>query len=180
MTDHQIDPSEEPTAPLPPIDTPTPVAETAYAPAPVYDAARSDAAPHHATSTGVAFAAVAAGAFALLFAFAAGWASHGMATRVALRGMGPGARVYALRQAPGGFAGRAGRGTSGCPALRRGVAGSGTDGGDSYGGDAPGGYGGRGSMMQRGWQQSPDQTTPGAGTGQVPGYGYPQNGGGGY
>jgi hypothetical protein len=131
---------------------------------------------------------------AVLFAFGIGWASHGVATRVASGGFSRGAGTYAFQGDPQGFAGRAGSraGVSGCPVFGQGGGagypgyGSGGQGGFSsgdqggygqggYSPGAPDGYGGQGGMMQRGWRQSPD-----AGTGQAPDAGTSQNGPGGF
>ena len=154
MAENQFTPSEEPTAPLPTIPESTPAAPVApvyaeyAAPSSAPTTAGAPAPAHPGMSTPAILAVIAAGALALLFAFVAGWASHGIASRVAVRGFGPGgAMAYSQqRGGQGGFGqGIAQGGAVGCPAFGQGGQG-GTAGGQ-------GGFG-RGRMMNRGWQQS--------------------------
>ena len=124
MAENDITPSEEPTAPLPPLAENSqpgmaPVFAEPFAEPPV---AAVTPAAHPGLSTPAIFACVAAGAVALLLAFAAGWTSHGMATRMALGGYGPGGgrmHAYALGS-PGGIRGpMGGRFGAGRPASGR-------------------------------------------------------------
>lgn len=165
MTEHELTPSEEPTAPLPPIPSdaaeqvtepwaaphaeqpaPATYAEAPASPGVTPAATPAPVHPHHKLSTGATFACIAAGAVALLFAFVAGWAAHGIESRMASRSFGPGGRGFAHAQFDGRFAERSG---GRCPGI-------------GQRGDGSNGYG---PMTQRGWpQQSPD-TTPQDGSG---------------
>ena len=155
MDGHDITPSEEPTAPLPPIagitGTNTPAAE---GPGPTVQVAE-----HAGLSTPAIIACIAAGALALLLAFVAGWASHGIASRVAMRGFGPGGgRTFGYERSYSGRRGHMGDGERFSFGLR--------GPGGPWGG--AGGPTGRGPMM-RGWQRQPLNSDPSTGFPQTPG-----------
>ena len=171
MAENDITPSEEPTAPLPPLAENSqpgvapvfaePYAETPVEPSVEPPVAAAMPAVHPRLSTPAIFACIAAGAVALLLAFAAGWASHGMATRMALGGYGPGGgrmQAYSLGS-PGGIRGHmGGRFGAGRP-------GSGRGGWERFSGQGGGSWG-NGPMM-RGQQGQNSYGAPAPG-GQLP------------
>ena len=139
----------QPTEPLPP-STP-PAEEPAQAVWPARIAAR----PHGA---GRVVAALAIAGFAVLFAFCAGWAAHGLVTRIEMRHAGMMRGGYSQ----GLTFGRQGRG--GCRFGR--------SGGGRFGTQSPGGgFGqqGRGGVMGRGWRGGADGFGAPGSSQQVPG-----------